>query len=97
MAIMLPCSGSPQKGSSMHLSLFHKTIENYITFNNFSAPASGFFSEEDYPQSALVSSDESVFLMGRYRVERISTPMKIQKLQASNWGDAPILTTYRVG
>ena len=54
----------PQKGSSMHLSLFHKTIENYITFNNFSAPASGFFSEEDYPQSALVSSDESVFLDG---------------------------------
>lgn len=44
----------PRKGSSMHLSLFHKSIDNYITFNNFSAPASGFFSGNEAPQSELV-------------------------------------------
>jgi len=56
----------PKKGSSMNLSLFHKTIENYVTFNNFSAPASDFFSEQDQPQSALAdgSNGGSVFLAG---------------------------------
>ncbi|WP_245573472.1 TonB-dependent receptor [Marinimicrobium agarilyticum] len=54
----------PRKGASMHLSLFHKTIDNYITFNNFSAPASEFFSEEDYPQSASVDGNGTTFLEG---------------------------------
>lgn len=54
----------PRKGTSVHVSLFYKTIENYITFNNFSGEASAFFSEEDYPQSALVDGDDSVFLDG---------------------------------
>lgn len=54
----------PRKGSSVHLSLFHKTIDNYITFNNFSAPASEFFSEENYPQSAPVDGSGSNFLNG---------------------------------
>ncbi len=44
----------PHKGSTVHLSLFHKTIENYINFNNFSAPASEFFSAADQPQSNFV-------------------------------------------
>ncbi|WP_244904545.1 TonB-dependent receptor [Cellvibrio mixtus] len=43
----------PKKGTSMNLALFHKTIDNYITFNNFSTTVSNFFPEEDYPQSAL--------------------------------------------
>lgn len=54
----------PRKGSTVHLSLFHKTIDNYITFNNFSAPASEFFSEEDRPQSAFVDGSGSSFLDG---------------------------------
>ena len=54
----------PSEGTSVSLALFHKTIENYITFNNFSAPASTFFSEADYPQSALVGDGESAFLEG---------------------------------
>ena len=54
----------PRKGSSLHLSLFHKTIDNYITFNNFSAPASGFFAEADYPQSTLVNGSDTRFLDG---------------------------------
>ena len=54
----------PKKGTSMNLALFHKTIDNYITFNNFSAPASGFFSEGDYPQSALADGSGSNFLDG---------------------------------
>ncbi|MCF2949610.1 TonB-dependent receptor [Paraglaciecola aquimarina] len=56
----------PKEGSSVSLSLFHKTVENYITFNNFSGPASGFFSEEDLPQSKIADEnvDDSVFLDG---------------------------------
>jgi len=54
----------PRRGSTMHLSLFHKTIDNYITFNNFSAPASDFFSAADYPQSAPVDGSGSAFLDG---------------------------------
>ena len=56
----------PQKGSSLNLALFHKTIENYVTFNNFSAPASEFFAQEDLPQSVVAdgSSDASRFLEG---------------------------------
>ncbi len=54
----------PRKGSSVHMSLFHKTIENYITFNNFSFPATAFFAEEDYPQSAPVDGSGSTFLEG---------------------------------
>lgn len=54
----------PRKGSSVHVSLFHKTIDNYITFNNFSAPASEFFSAEDYPQSAPVGGSGSTFQNG---------------------------------
>jgi len=56
----------PNKGSSMNLSLFHKSIENYVTFNNFSALASDFFSAADQPQSGLEdgSNGGSVFLDG---------------------------------
>ena len=56
----------PRKGSSLYMALFHKTIDNYITFNNFSAPASEFFSQEDQPQSAVVdgSGGSSSFLEG---------------------------------
>lgn len=54
----------PKKGSSLHISLFHKTIDNYITFNNFSGPASEFFSEQDYPQSSLIGEEESIFING---------------------------------
>jgi iron complex outermembrane receptor protein len=54
----------PRKGSTVHLSLFHKTIDNYINFNNFSDPASEFFLEEDYPQSASVDGSGSTFLEG---------------------------------
>ena len=54
----------PEKGTSMHLALFYKTIENYITFNNFAAPASDFFSEANYPQSVLVSDGQGEFLNG---------------------------------
>lgn len=54
----------PRKGSSLHLSLFHKTVDNYVTFNNFSAPARDFFSEEDYPQSAPADGSGSTFLEG---------------------------------
>ena len=55
----------PRKGSSVYLSLFHKTIDNYIIYNNFSATASDFFSSEDSPQSQLVDgSSGSSFLDG---------------------------------
>lgn len=54
----------PHKGSSMTFSLFHKTIDNYIVYNNFSALASGFFSEADYPQSIIVGGTGSTFLDG---------------------------------
>ncbi|MDO3385664.1 TonB-dependent receptor [Gilvimarinus sp. SDUM040013] len=54
----------PNRGSTMHLSLFHKSIDNYITFNNFSAPANEYFSPEDYPQSAPVDGGGSEFLDG---------------------------------
>lgn len=54
----------PRKGSSVYMSLFHKTIDNYITFNNFSAPASDFFAEENYPQSAPADGGSSTFLNG---------------------------------
>ena len=54
----------PRKGSTAHLSLFHKTIDNYITFNNFSVPARDFFPEEDYPQSAPVDGSGNTFLEG---------------------------------
>ena len=54
----------PRQGSSVHLSLFHKTIDNYITFNNFSAPATDFFIESDYPQSAPAEGGDSFFLDG---------------------------------
>ena len=54
----------PRKGSSVYTSLFHKTIDNYITFNNFSAPASEFFSAADYPQSAAADGSGSEFLDG---------------------------------
>ncbi|ACR14614.1 TonB-dependent receptor [Teredinibacter turnerae T7901] len=54
----------PRKASSMYLALFHKTIENYITFNNFSAPASTFFNEEDYPQSEPAGGGQSVLIDG---------------------------------
>lgn len=54
----------PRRGSSLHLSLFHKTIDNYITFNNFSAPASDFFADEDLPQTAPVAGSGSSFLEG---------------------------------
>jgi len=48
----------PKKGSSVSLSLFHKTVENYITFHNFSGPAAGFFSEADQPQSAFADPSD---------------------------------------
>lgn len=54
----------PRKGSSIYLALFHKEIENYITFNNYSSPGSAFFEGSDLPQSELVSSGESTFLDG---------------------------------
>ncbi len=54
----------PRRGSTMFLSLFHKTIDNYITFNNFAAPANDFFPEADYPQSAAADGSGSVFLDG---------------------------------
>ncbi len=54
----------PRKGASVHLSLFHKTIDNYITFNNFSAPASDFFAEENYPQTTPVDGGGNTFLPG---------------------------------
>ena len=54
----------PRKGSSMHLSLFHKTIENYITFNNFSGPGAEYFNEDSYPQSAFTDGSGSSFLDG---------------------------------
>jgi len=54
----------PERGTTAHLSLFHKSIDNYIVFNNFSAPASEFFSEQDYPQSALADGSGSAFLDG---------------------------------
>ncbi|NVK54020.1 MAG: TonB-dependent receptor [Alteromonadaceae bacterium] len=54
----------PQKGTSVHLSLFHKTIENYITFNNFSVPGDEYFTEGRYPQTVLVGDDDGVYLDG---------------------------------
>ncbi|WP_019606000.1 TonB-dependent receptor [Teredinibacter turnerae] len=52
----------PRKASSLYLALFHKTIENYITFNNFSAPASSFFEESYYPQSEPQGEGDSIFV-----------------------------------
>lgn len=55
----------PRQGTTFHLSLFNKSIDNYIVFNNFSAPASEFFAEEDYPQSTPVGGGGgSAFLDG---------------------------------
>ncbi|MGD8174879.1 TonB-dependent receptor [Marinimicrobium sp. ARAG 43.8] len=54
----------PRQGSSVHLSLFHKTIDNYVTFNNFSAPANDFFSEGSYPQTRPINGGSSTFLDG---------------------------------
>lgn len=55
----------PEKGSSMHLSLFHKTVKDYVTFNNFSIPAGEFFTPEELPQSEPANGDgEAKFLDG---------------------------------
>lgn len=54
----------PRKGSSIYLALFHKEIQNYITFNNYSSPGGSFFEGSDIPQSELVASGESSFLEG---------------------------------
>ena len=56
----------PRQGSSLSLSLFHKTIENYVTFNNFSIPADVFFPEAELPQTAMANEDNgsTTFLSG---------------------------------
>lgn len=54
----------PRKGASLYLSLFHKTIENYITYNNLTTTAGRLFSEDDYPQSTLDNGESSVFIDG---------------------------------
>nr|GGH91926.1 TonB-dependent receptor [Aquisalinus luteolus] len=49
----------PRRGSTVYLSLFHKTIDNYITFDNASFAASSLFSGGTTPQTAplVVNSD----------------------------------------
>ena len=51
----------PKRGSSAHLSLFHKSVEVFIIFNNFSAQASEFFAPEDFPEA--FDSDGNVQLV----------------------------------
>jgi len=48
----------PNKGSSVSLSLFHKTVENYISFNNLSILASDYFSEADLPKSTFADPSD---------------------------------------
>jgi len=54
----------PKRGTSVHLSLFHKTIKNQFLFNSFSATASQFFSAADQPQSLPADGSAAVFIDG---------------------------------
>lgn len=54
----------PQAGTSMHVSLFHKTIKNKILFNDFEAAASEFFNPEDLPASLPAEAGDARFVDG---------------------------------
>ena len=54
----------PNKGTSMHLSLFQKTIKNQFLFNSYGGTASTFFKTEDLPSSVQADGSTASFLDG---------------------------------
>jgi len=54
----------PRKGTSVHLSLFHKSIEDKVVFNNFTAAADEFFADEDLPISRSKDTGEEAYIPG---------------------------------
>jgi len=54
----------PHRGTTLHLSLFDKTIKNQFLYNSISGTASSFFSQGDLPQSTPADGSAPIFVDG---------------------------------
>ncbi len=54
----------PRKGTSMHLSLFHKSIEDKIIFNFITGETTDYLAEDELPLSALAEGGDAFYLDG---------------------------------